>query len=71
MTLRAAVIVLATLLSFPWAWPSAQPAEKTLDVYFIDVEGGHATLYVAPSGQSMLVERSIAEVAEAIGPRRR
>jgi len=56
MTLRAAVIVLATLLSFPWAWPSAQPAEKTLDVYFIDVEGGHATLYVAPSGQSMLVD---------------
>ena len=56
MTFRAAVIVLATLLFFPWAWPSAQPAEKTLDVYFIDVEGGHATLYVAPSGQSMLVD---------------
>jgi beta-lactamase superfamily II metal-dependent hydrolase len=56
MTLRAAVIVLATLLSFPWAWPSAQSTEKTLDVYFIDVEGGHATLYVAPSGQSMLVD---------------
>jgi len=40
MTLRAAVIVLATLLFSPWAWPSAQPAEETLDVYFIDVEGG-------------------------------
>jgi beta-lactamase superfamily II metal-dependent hydrolase len=31
-------------------------AKKTLDVYFVDVEGGQATLYVAPSGQSMLVD---------------
>src|SRR5260370_490490 len=32
------------------------PAAKTLDVYFIDVEGGQATLLVSPSGQSMLVD---------------
>ncbi|MDQ6701115.1 MAG: MBL fold metallo-hydrolase, partial [Acidobacteriota bacterium] len=32
------------------------PAPKTLDVYFIDVEGGQATLFVSPSGQSMLVD---------------
>src|SRR5580692_2602726 len=25
---------------------------KTFDIYFIDVEGGHATLYVAPTGES-------------------
>ncbi len=31
-------------------------AAKTLDVYFIDVEGGQATLFVSPSGQSMLVD---------------
>lgn len=31
-------------------------APKTLDVYFIDVEGGQATLFVSPSGQSMLVD---------------
>ena len=31
-------------------------AKKTLDVYFIDVEGGQATLYVAPSGESLLVD---------------
>jgi competence protein ComEC len=37
--------------------PSAQaPDGRTLDVYFIDVEGGHAVLYVSPSGQSMLVD---------------
>lgn len=29
---------------------------KTLDIYFIDVEGGQATLFVSPSGQSMLVD---------------
>src|SRR4051812_47344570 len=31
-------------------------AEKTLDIYFIDVEGGHATLYVSPGGESMLID---------------
>jgi beta-lactamase superfamily II metal-dependent hydrolase len=31
-------------------------AAKTLDVYFIDVEGGQATLVVSPSGESMLVD---------------
>jgi beta-lactamase superfamily II metal-dependent hydrolase len=31
-------------------------ARTTLDVYFIDVEGGQATLIVAPSGASMLVD---------------
>jgi competence protein ComEC len=29
---------------------------KTLDFYFIDVEGGQATLVVSPSGQSMLID---------------
>src|SRR5258706_13423376 len=29
---------------------------KPLQIYFIDVEGGQATLLVGPSGQSMLVD---------------
>lgn len=29
---------------------------KSLEVYFVDVEGGQATLIVAPSGQSLLVD---------------
>ena len=33
----------------------SQPVE-TLDIYVIDVEGGEATLFVAPSGESMLVD---------------
>jgi competence protein ComEC len=32
------------------------PAAKTFDAYFIDVEGGQATLMVSPSGQSMMVD---------------
>jgi competence protein ComEC len=35
---------------------SAQAAEKPLTVYFVDVEGGQATLFVSPSGESMLVD---------------
>ena len=31
-------------------------AGKTLDIYFIDVEGGQSTLIVTPAGQSMLVD---------------
>jgi beta-lactamase superfamily II metal-dependent hydrolase len=29
---------------------------RTLDIYFIDTEGGQATLFVSPSGQSLLVD---------------
>lgn len=31
-------------------------AKKSLDVYFVDVEGGQATLVVTPSGQSLLID---------------
>jgi beta-lactamase superfamily II metal-dependent hydrolase len=32
------------------------PAAKNLEVYFIDVEGGQATLFVSPSGECLLVD---------------
>jgi competence protein ComEC len=39
------------------ALPSAQRrSAKTLDLYLIDVEGGGATLFVAPSGESVLID---------------
>src|SRR5207249_3921727 len=31
-------------------------ASKTLDIYVVDVEGGNATLFVAPSGESLLID---------------
>lgn len=50
-------------------------ADETLDIYFIDTEGGQATLFVTPSGESVLVdtgnpgdrdtERILATLAEA------
>ena len=44
------VAVFLLLLSVP-AWGT-----QSLRVYFIDVEGGQATLFVSPSGESMLVD---------------
>ncbi len=34
----------------------AAPAPKPLQIYFVDVEGGQATLVVSPSGQSLLID---------------
>ena len=31
-------------------------ASKTLDIYIVDVEGGNATLFVSPSGESLLID---------------
>src|SRR5690606_828276 len=36
---------------------SFSPASaQNLDIYFVDTEGGQATLYVSPSGESLLVD---------------
>src|SRR4051812_2274384 len=32
------------------------PAAKNLEIYFIDVEGGQATLMLSPGGESMLID---------------
>jgi beta-lactamase superfamily II metal-dependent hydrolase len=34
----------------------AYAASKNLEVYFIDVEGGQSTLFISPSGQSLLID---------------
>lgn len=36
--------------------PATSKTSKTLDIYFIDVEGGQATLIVSPRGESLLVD---------------
>jgi beta-lactamase superfamily II metal-dependent hydrolase len=47
---------LAALLALPaaMAWAGLGPA--SLDIYYIDVEGGQSTLFVAPGGESVLVD---------------
>jgi competence protein ComEC len=46
--------LLAALLLFQPA--RSQTATRTLDIYFIDVEGGAATLIVTPAGESLLID---------------
>ena len=38
----------------------AAQGARTLDIYFIDVEGGQSTLVVSPSGQSLLIDAGYA-----------
>jgi beta-lactamase superfamily II metal-dependent hydrolase len=40
-------------------------ASTTLDIYVIDVEGGNATLFVSPSGESLLIDTGNAGAAAA------
>jgi len=47
------LVGLIVVLALPLALTAAS---KPLLVYFIDVEGGQSTLFVSPSGQSMLVD---------------
>jgi competence protein ComEC len=47
------LVLAAVILSWAIAW--AAPG-KGLDVYFIDVEGGQSTLFVSPSGESLLID---------------
>src|SRR6202051_1346142 len=35
---------------------AAAQTRTTLDIYVVDVEGGNATLFVAPSGESLLID---------------
>ena len=51
--MRRLLTVLVVSLSV--ALLSAQ-ARTTLDIYLVDVEGGNATLFVAPSGESLLID---------------
>jgi competence protein ComEC len=53
---------LATALAFGLMVAPAvvSSAGNTLDIYFIDVEGGQSTLIVTPAGQSLLVDTGFA-----------
>jgi competence protein ComEC len=45
-----------TLGSLANGWAAPKAPEKTLQVYFVDVEGGQATLFVTPEHQSLLID---------------
>src|SRR5438105_3506435 len=51
------VTAVAIVGAFAAAMATAQTrTAKTLDIYVVDVEGGNATLFVAPSGESLLID---------------
>jgi competence protein ComEC len=52
-TLKIFVVALALSAALPAAQTRTS---KSLDMYVVDVEGGNATLFVAPSGESVLID---------------
>ena len=52
----------------------AQRGPKTLDIYYIDTEGGQSTLFVGPTGESLLVDtgnggdRDLTRIVETLRP---
>jgi competence protein ComEC len=52
---RSAILVASLSLLALFAAPRAA-AQKPLQIYFVDVEGGQATLFVTPTGQSLLID---------------
>jgi competence protein ComEC len=55
--LKTTTAIAAAFMAFVLqAGPSAAQTRTTLDIYVIDVEGGNATLFVAPSGESVLID---------------
>lgn len=50
--LRVLVLLLTCVCLFPWAFGKT----KALQIYSIDVEGGQATLFVTPSGETLLID---------------
>jgi competence protein ComEC len=48
--------VLFGALCFTPVWAASSNVKKALRIYFVDVEGGQATLFVTPAKQSLLID---------------
>jgi competence protein ComEC len=48
--------VLLGMCCLTTAWAASSNVKKALRIYFIDVEGGQATLFVTPAKQSLLID---------------
>ncbi|MBS1812704.1 MAG: MBL fold metallo-hydrolase [Acidobacteria bacterium] len=49
-------LAIVLLLVLPATLLAKAPGSKTLEIYYVDVEGGAATLIVTPAGESILVD---------------
>ena len=53
---RNVITSLALVAALLAVQPALSAAKRDLRVYFIDVEGGQSTLFVTPTGQSLLID---------------
>src|SRR5688572_22104526 len=53
---RTALLLGAAMLTVTGLSADAQTTRTTLDIYVVDVEGGNATLFVNPAGESLLID---------------
>jgi competence protein ComEC len=54
--LRFAILFAIACTAFVKPSQALPQANKPLEIYFVDVEGGQATLFVTPEGQSLLID---------------
>ena len=54
--MKRTALLLGTALLAATALPALAQNRSTLDIYVVDVEGGNATLFVPPSGESVLID---------------
>ena len=54
--MRTTMLFLLVVLVLGSVAVAQTPTAKTLDIYVVDVEGGNAVLFAAPSGESVLVD---------------
>jgi beta-lactamase superfamily II metal-dependent hydrolase len=51
------LLIALSVVALASAWPFAQTrAAGALSIYVVDVEGGNATLFVSPAGESLLID---------------
>src|SRR6202790_2414407 len=62
--MRKRIVFLITAIVFSCSIGRAQQ-RTALELYFVDVEGGHSPLFVSPSGQSLLVDTGFAGTRDA------
>jgi competence protein ComEC len=61
--MRASIAFLLALALWVVSPAAETRTVRTLDIYVVDVEGGNATLFVSPSGESMLIDSGNAGAA--------
>ena len=54
--MRRSLLTLVIALAVAVSVAGQTPSRKTLDIYFVDTEGGKATLFVTPSGETVLID---------------